>query len=197
MDIKVIQIGQILKASPEPMTAQELADQIGTSKQTIFNNMKIAIREGYAEDTGLKRNKANLFAAPNSLNQYTVIWGDQRLPLKTLFSDWGRGSWPKDLITRIFAKMVVKLYSVAISYAEDNGDEEKPFTDKIIELKEMRAALGKFAERLEALAKASRMLYNDEDLWHPKEIVNKLIINDGTTTPREIRSILDSNQSDD
>jgi len=199
MNIIVEEIGAILKASPEPMTYEQIAKKTErrVTKQTIFNNMAEAINRGFAVDTGKTINRAKLFASPDSLsNEYCIPWGDKRMPLKTLFLEW-LDYPPREPINAIFARQVINLFSVASGNADDTTNEDKSFSDKIVELKEMYAALATFARRLDAISKSAHTLLNTEELWHPTRLVDKLIIENGMTTPREIRNALDNRRTND
>lgn len=194
MNIICEKIGEVLKAAKEPMTAKEIGDIIGVTKQTIFNNIPEAIENGYAEDTGKTISRAKLFAYPNHAHkhQYTITWNEKRLPLKDFFKSYSQIAGNLDMFTRPFLKEVADLYKMAADFLDDFNGTKFDNTERIIALKEKRARMVKFIYALESTAKAFRILYNTEELWSPQTFVETLIIKDGDTTPSEIRSILDT-----
>lgn len=193
MNIISEKIGEILKASSEPLTATQLAKAIGVTKQTIFNNMPEAIENGFAEDTGKTISQAKLFAYPNHAHkyQYTINWNGKRLPLKDFFKTYSQTDNKLDMFTRLFLNETADLYKMATDFLDDFDGTKFDNTERIIALKEKRARMVKLIHALESTAKAFRTLYNTEELWSPQTFVETLIIRDGDTTPSEIRSILD------
>lgn len=191
MNTKVIQIGEVLKNALSPMTNVEIAKEMGVSRQTVFNHMPEAIKHKLAIDTGMRDGKAVLYASPNYKNvaHYTVPWTDNKpVILKEILTEWSTKKPPVAAVPLF--RIITSLYTHALVYVDDTFDE-KPVSEKILELKELRAKLKSTINVYETLLGVARALYNDDALTHPRDLVTSLIIKDEDTTPQEIRAILD------
>lgn len=191
MNTKVIQIGEILKNSLTPMTNAQIAKEMGVTRQTVFNHMPEVIRQGLAIDTGMREGKAVIYASPQykGSRHFTVPWKDNKpVILKDIFTDWSTNSPPVAAIPLF--RVITAYYVKALQYVDDTFDE-KPTSEKVLELKEIKAKLKTAINIYETLLGVARALYGNDDLIHPRDIVTALIIKDDDTTPQEIRAILD------
>lgn len=188
-----IKIANALKASREPMTPAEIAEEIGVSRQTVFNHLGTAIGNGSVVDLGVTRGRSKLYASPeHEMVKYFVIpWKEGKPePLRNLFIRWVNNP-PSDDTLAVFANIVKNLYRTAADFVYDDGDVNESFMRKVIRLKEQRAYLGDFIRHLDTIKKAASTIYNSEELFHPRDIVSRLIIQDPDIKVQEILNVLD------